>query len=155
MEELDKDSMIIFSPESGKAKYTITAFTDIDCGYCRKLHSEMKDYNDLGIEVRYVSYPRAGLNSPSYEKAVAVWCSVDRNKAMSSAKAGASLEQLKKAEQVKDQSCKDPIKQHMKVASMVGVTGTPTLVMDDGSVLPGYLPAQRLLQALQENAKTN
>jgi thiol:disulfide interchange protein DsbC len=155
MEELDEDSMIIFSPESGKAKYSITAFTDIDCGYCRKLHKEMKDYNDLGIEVRYVSYPRAGLNSPSYEKAVAVWCAVDRNKAMSTAKAGASLNDLQKVEQVKDESCKNPIKQHMKVASMVGVTGTPTLVMDDGSVLPGYLPPQRLLQALKEHDNTN
>jgi len=155
MEELNEDSMIIFSPESGKAKYTITAFTDIDCGYCRKLHNEMKDYNDLGIEVRYVAYPRAGLNSPSYEKAVAVWCATDRNKAMSTAKAGASLSDLQKTEQVKDESCKDPIQQHMKVAGMVGVTGTPTLVMDDGSVLPGYVPAQRLLQALQENAKSN
>jgi len=153
MKELNGDSMIVFSPQSGKAKYTITAFTDIDCGYCRKLHNEMKDYNDLGIEIRYVSYPRAGLNSPSYEKAVAVWCAVDRNKAMSTAKAGASLEELKQTEQVKDESCKDPIKQHMKVASLVGVTGTPTLVMDDGTILPGYLPAQRLLQALQENSK--
>jgi thiol:disulfide interchange protein DsbC len=155
MEELNEESMIVFGPESGKAKYTITAFTDIDCGYCRKLHKEMKEYNDLGIEVRYVSYPRAGLNSPSYEKAVAVWCAVDRNKAMSTAKAGASLSELQKVAHVKDESCKDPIKQHMKVAGMVGVTGTPTLVMDDGSVLPGYLPPQRLLQALKEHASTN
>jgi len=153
MQDLDEDSMIVFAPASGKPKFTITAFTDIDCGYCRKLHKEMKQYNDLGIEIRYVSYPRAGLNSPSYEKAVAVWCSVDRNAAMNTAKAGASLDQLKKAEQVKDKSCKDSIKEHMKIANMVGVTGTPTLVMEDGSVLPGYLPADRLYQELEKHAK--
>jgi thiol:disulfide interchange protein DsbC len=153
MQELDEDSMIIFAPSSGKPKFTITAFTDIDCGYCRKLHKAMKQYNDLGIEIRYVSYPRAGLNSPSYDKAVAVWCAVDRNEAMNTAKAGASLSELKKIKHVKDDSCKDSIKEHMKVANIVGVTGTPTLVMDDGSVLPGYLPPQRLYQALEQNAK--
>lgn len=152
MSGIDEDSMIIFSPK-GKVKYTITAFTDIDCGYCRKLHKEMKDYNDLGIEVRYVSYPRAGLNSDSYYKAVAVWCAVDSNKAMTFAKGGAKLEQLKQVEQVKDETCKDPIKQHMKVANTIGVTGTPTLVLQDGSVLPGYVPAKRLIQVLEEKAK--
>jgi thiol:disulfide interchange protein DsbC len=154
MRALDEDSMIIFSPADGKAKFTITAFTDIDCGYCRKLHKEMQQYNELGIEVRYVSYPRAGLNSPSYEKAVAVWCAVDRNKAMTTAKSGASLNQLKEVEQVKDKSCKDPIKEHMKIANLVGVTGTPTLVMEDGSVLPGYVPADRLYQELEKHAKS-
>ena len=152
MESLDEASMIVFSPKS-ETKYTITAFTDIDCGYCRKLHKEMKDYNDLGITIRYASYPRSGLNTPSYEKAVAVWCAVDRNKAMNFAKGGASLEQLQAIEQVKDKNCKDPIKLHMQVASMVGVSGTPTLVMQDGSVLPGYVPAQRLLQILEDSAK--
>lgn len=155
MQELDKDSMIVFAPTSGKPKCVITAFTDIDCGYCRKLHNEMKDYNDLGIEVRYASYPRAGLNTPSYEKAVAVWCAVDRNEAMTTAKAGASLSQLKEIKQVDDKSCKDPIQEHMRIAGLVGVTGTPTLVLEDGSVLPGYVPAQRLLQELEENAKRN
>lgn len=151
--ELDEDSMIVFSPKSGKPKFSITAFTDIDCGYCRKLHKQIKDYNDLGIQIRYASYPRAGMNSPSYEKAVAVWCAVDRNAAMNTAKAGASLDQLKKLDHVKDKSCKDPIREHMRIAGMVGVTGTPTLVMDDGTVLPGYLPPKRLLQQLQEHAK--
>ena len=115
----------------------------------------MQEYNDLGIAIRYASYPRAGVNSPSYDKAAAVWCAVDRNKAMNLAKGGASLEQLKVLDQVKDKSCKDPIQKQMKIANLVGVTGTPTLVMEDGSVLPGYLPPQRLLEALDEDAKHN
>lgn len=151
MSGIDKDSMIIFSPK-GKVKHTITAFTDIDCGYCRKLHKEMKDYNDMGIEVRYVAYPRAGLNSDSYRKAAAVWCAVDSNKAMNFAKGGAKLEQLQQVKQVKDETCKDPIKRHMEVANTIGVTGTPTLVLQDGSVLPGYVPAKRLIQVLENQA---
>jgi thiol:disulfide interchange protein DsbC len=151
MDDLNEESMIIFEAK-GETKYVITAFTDIDCGYCRKLHKEMQDYNDKGIEVRYVSFPRAGLQSPSYLKAVSVWCAADRNKAMTFAKNGAKLEQLQKLEQVDDKTCKDPIETHMKVAKTIGVSGTPTLVMDNGSVLPGYVPADRLEKILKENS---
>ncbi|WP_455376041.1 disulfide isomerase DsbC N-terminal domain-containing protein, partial [Kaarinaea lacus] len=89
IDSLDPEHEIIFSPKEGKAKYVITAFTDIDCGYCRKLHKEMKQYNDLGIEMRYVAFPRSGPKTESYYKAVAVWCAKDRNKAMTFAKGGA------------------------------------------------------------------
>lgn len=152
---MDKSSMIVFSPEktTTKAKHVITAFTDIDCGYCRKLHTQIKEYNDEGIEVRYAAFPRSGPQTPSYFKAVAVWCAVDRNKAMSFAKGGASLEQLQQLEQVKDNSCKDTVKQHMATAREIGVTGTPTLVMENGEVIPGYVPPDRLIKILDEKDK--
>ena len=153
MNSIDEKSMISFKPEKGKAKYVITAFTDIDCGYCRKLHDQVKDYNKLGIELRYLAFPRAGIDSPSYQKAVAVWCAVDRNKAMSFAKGGANLSQLQQVAQVEDKSCKDPIKNHYDTAKQVGVTGTPTLVMEDGSVLPGYVPPEKLIKILDSSAK--
>lgn len=153
MQALDEDSLIVFSPKPEKVKYTITAFTDVDCGYCRKLHKEIQEYNDLGIAVRYASYPRSGINTPSFYKAAAVWCAADQHKAMTLAKNGANLSQLKELDKVKGKSCDDTIKKQMKIANMVGVTGTPTLVMQDGSVLPGYVPPQRLLQALDEDAK--
>lgn len=146
---LDEASLLVFSPDNGKAKFRITAFTDIDCGYCRKLHQQMKDYNKLGIEIRYAAYPRSGLQTPSYFKAVAVWCAVDRNKAMNIAKGGAKLEQLQQLKQVEGDDCKNSISKHMDVAREVGVTGTPTLVLEDGRVLPGYVPPDRLLQELK------
>ena len=92
--------MIVFSPKDKKPKFVVTAFTDIDCGYCRKMHAEMQQYNDLGIEFRYAAFPRSGLQTPSYFKAVAVWCAKDRNKAMTFAKGGAKLDQLQSLEQV-------------------------------------------------------
>lgn len=147
---LHEPSLLIFSPASDKTKYRITVFTDIDCGYCRKLHQQIKDYNKLGIEIRYAAYPRSGLNTPSYFKAEAVWCAKDRNKAMTFAKGGAKLEQLQKFEQVEGDECKKAIADHMKIAREVGVSGTPTLVMEDGSVLPGYVPPDRLLQELKK-----
>lgn len=148
---MDESSLLMFSPSKQKTKYSITAFTDIDCGYCRKLHKQMKDYNKLGIEIRYAAYPRSGPQTPSYFKAVAVWCAKDRNKAMNFAKGGAKLEQLQKLAQVDGEKCKNSIAQHMKVAREVGVSGTPTLVMEDGSVLPGYVPPERLLQELKKS----
>jgi len=153
MNSIDDKSMIVFKPEKGKAKHVITAFTDIDCGYCRKLHDQVKAYNKLGIELRYLAFPRAGIDSPSYHKAVAVWCATDRNKAMNFAKGGANLSQLQQVAQVEDKACKDPIKNHYEMARQVGVTGTPTLVMEDGSVLPGYVPPERLIKILDSSAK--
>ncbi len=153
MDSIDEKSMIVFKPENGKAKHIITAFTDIDCGYCRKLHEQVKDYNKLGIELRYLAYPRAGMQSKSYYKAVAVWCAVDKNKAMGFAKGGATLSQLQQMTQVEDKTCKDAIRAHYEAAKQVGVTGTPTLVMEDGSVLPGYVPPERLIKILDSKAK--
>jgi thiol:disulfide interchange protein DsbC len=138
---IDEKSMIVFSPEKDKVKYTITAFTDVDCGYCRKLHKQIKQYNDLGIAVRYLAYPRSGVNTPSYYKAVSVWCSADRKEAITEAKSGAKMER---------KDCDNPVKAHMAAAKEVGVTGTPTLVLQSGQVIPGYVEPKRLIKILDQ-----
>jgi len=140
--DIDPQSMIVFAP--AKPKYTITAFTDIDCGYCRKLHNQIAEYNKLGIAVRYAAYPRSGVDTPSYEKAVSVWCAADRQKAMTIAKSGETPEK---------KQCDNPIKKHMEAAKEVGVSGTPTLVLENGRVIPGYVEPARLLQILDQAGK--
>jgi len=142
--EMDEKDMIIFAPPADNIKYTITAFTDIDCGYCRKLHKQIKEYNDLGIEVRYMSYPRSGLNTPSYFKAVSVWCAKDRKTALTEAKAGKPLPRA---------DCENPVKEQMEAAKAVGVTGTPTLVLESGRVIPGYVEPKRLRDILDQLKK--
>src|SRR3546814_10155670 len=89
---LGEDKMIIFAPE-GHTKHVVTVFTDVDCGYCRRLHSQMAEYNAQGIEIRYLPYPRSGPNSESFRKAEAVWCSSDRKTALTQAKIGARSEE--------------------------------------------------------------
>lgn len=139
LSEVSEDSMVIFGPED--AKHTVTVFTDIDCGYCRKLHGEMAKYNDAGIRVRYLFFPRAGVDSPSYRKAVSVWCADNRNEAMTVAKTGATLE---------DRDCPNPVREHMALGQQMGVTGTPALVLESGAMVPGYVPAERLLGMLEQ-----
>lgn len=136
---LDQGSMIVY-PAKGKAKHTITVFTDIDCGYCRKLHQGMAEMNNLGITVRYLSYPRAGVGSDSYKKAGEVWCAKDRNKAMDRAKSNQAVSD--------SSSCDAPLKRHMALGESFGINGTPAIVMDDGRLVPGYLPPQQLLAEL-------
>jgi thiol:disulfide interchange protein DsbC len=121
-------------------KYVVNIFTDISCGYCRKLHNEMQDYNDLGITVRYLAFPRQGLNSPNYYDMVSVWCADDPQKAMTEAKNGAS---------VPDKSCETKVAQQYQFGQSMGVTGTPNIVMPNGMVVPGYQPAAQLEQALK------
>ena len=130
---ISEDQMVIFGPD--KPEHTVTVFTDIDCGYCRKLHSEIDQYNKLGIRVRYLFFPRAGLGSESYNKAVSVWCSADRKKALTEAKLG-------KVPEAK--TCDNPVEKQMLLGEMLGVRGTPAIVTENGSLLPGYLPPQAL-----------
>lgn len=139
--EAKKNSMIVY-PAKGKAKHTVTVFTDIDCTYCRKMHSGIKEINDLGITVRYLAFPRAGNPSPSYDKLAKVWCAADRNEAMTRAK---------NEEQIKSNVCKDnPVADHLALGIALGVNATPTLILEDGTLVPGYLPPQRLAQELDK-----
>jgi len=141
---LGEKSMIVFAPK--KVKHTVTVFTDIDCTYCRKLHNEMAEYNKLGIKVRYAAYPRAGIGSGAYKKAVSVWCAKDRKAAMTKAKNG---------QNVPDKDCKNPIIAHYKMGEQLGIQGTPALVLESGQVVPGYVPADRLFKGLEEQKKTS
>lgn len=139
---LNENAMIVFAPKSQPVKHTITVFTDVDCGYCRKMHGEMAELNRHGIKVRYLMFPRAGKNSPSYDKAVSVFCSKDRNAALTRAKATGNIEK---------KTCVNPVDQHMSLVDRLGLTGTPTLMLEDGRLMPGYVPAQRLSKLLDEN----
>lgn len=138
IENMGKEDMIIFKAKI--PKYTVTIFTDIDCGYCRKLHSELDQYSAQGITIQYLFYPRAGKGSDSYNKAISVWCADDRNAALTAAKKDKSLP-------VK--TCDNPIDKHMKLAEDFDVKGTPMIVTESGNILPGYLPAKQLVEALE------
>ena len=138
IDDLGTDNMIVFPAKS--PKYEITVFTDIDCTYCRKLHREIEQYNARGITVRYVMYPRSGVNTPSYDKAVAVWCEKDHQDALTRAKAGEELTGSK--------DCDNPVKDHMKLGETMGLRGTPAIVLANGEMLPGYVPADKLAVAL-------
>ncbi|MEQ1558360.1 MAG: DsbC family protein [Methyloglobulus sp.] len=138
LEKMGTDNMIVFKPKIGK--YKVYIFTDIDCGYCRKLHSEIDQYLAEGITIQYLFFPRAGKGSESYDKAVSVWCAKDRNAALTAAKKDQKLEK---------KTCDNPIDEHMQLASEFEVKGTPMIVTENGNIYPGYLPAKQLLEALQ------
>ncbi len=137
-----EDKMIIFAP--AKVKHTITVFTDVDCGYCRKFHREIDSYLKEGIRVRYMSYPRSGADTPSYYKAVSVWCAKDRK---------AALTRAQQDEPLAQQTCDNPVKLQMQLGDTVGVQGTPTIITDTGRLLSGYMPAAQLAQALAADGK--
>jgi thiol:disulfide interchange protein DsbC len=137
--EIGEDRMVIYGPDD--PRHTITVFTDIDCGFCRKLHSEMNTYNEQGIQIRYLFYPRAGIGSESYDKAVSVWCADDRKTAMDTAKAGKAIPARK---------CENPVAEHHALGQAMRIQGTPALVLDDGEILPGYVPADKLRRALDQ-----
>lgn len=133
---------IAFTPE--RVAHRVHVFTDVDCGYCARLHSQIAEYNALGIEVRYVAFPRAGVPSASYDKTVSVWCSDDPHKAIGDAKFGRAVE---------PRSCDNPVKDHYVTGQLLGVSGTPTIVLDSGAIVPGYVPPAKLLDYLERLGK--
>lgn len=145
---LDGKSSINFKPQ-GKAKAVVYVFTDVDCGYCRKLHSQMHayneggqqkpGYNDLGIEIRYLAYPRAGIPSPSADKLISAWCAKDKQAAMT---------KLKADETVPNATCDNPVATQFQLGGQLGVNGTPALFLPDGKLMPGYLPPEELARTL-------
>ncbi|MCG6886100.1 MAG: DsbC family protein [Proteobacteria bacterium] len=133
IDNIGEKNMIVYGPKT--AAHTISVFTDIDCGYCRKLHSEMAKYNKAGIRVRYLAYPRSGIGSKSYDKAVAVWCAKDKNAALTKAKQGQDIPMNK---------CDNPVAMEYELGQRIGVQGTPAIVTENGKIIPGYVPAERL-----------
>ncbi len=127
-------NMVVFA--AADPKRHVTVFTDIDCGYCRRFHQEVPQLTAAGMEVRYMAFPRAGVESESYNKIVNVWCSDDQQKAMTDAKNGVKLPAA---------SCTNPVADQYRQGVQAGVGGTPTLVLDDGTLIGGYVPADELL----------
>jgi thiol:disulfide interchange protein DsbC len=135
--KLGNKNMIVF--QAPKQKYVISVFTDIDCPYCRLMHSQIKKYLKRGITVRYLLFPRAGVGSESYVKAVSVWCAKNHSKAFTLAKAGLP---------VKQKTCKNPVRRHMLLGRLMNVTGTPSIIKEDGKMIPGYVPPAQLQRIL-------
>lgn len=121
-------------------KYKVTVFTDIDCGWCRKMHQQIADYNNAGITVDYLFFPRAGLEGASFKQAVAVWCSKDRRAALTQAKSGQHLSG--------PTTCKNPVADQFNLGMRLGVQGTPTIYSSTGVDMRGYKPPQEMAMAL-------
>jgi thiol:disulfide interchange protein DsbC len=136
-----ESQMVIFSPKN--PLYTVTVFTDVDCAYCRKLHSEMAELNRLGVRVRYMFYPRSGPDTESWKKAEVVWCSANRNDALTQAKLGAKLDLTKTCDA-------NPVAREFALGQSIGVRGTPAIVTEHGDYLAGYMPPRELVQQLKD-----
>lgn len=141
LEDLEDADTIVFA--AAEPKHRVTVFTDIDCGYCRELHRHIDQYNAAGISVRYVAFPRAGEGSESFRKAESVWCADDREAALTAAKAG---------EPTPPKTCDNPVAAQFRAGEELGVSGTPAILLDDGRLLPGYVPPADLSRVLSKSA---
>ena len=141
MKVLSDDDAIVFSPS--QPRYTLTVFTDVDCQYCRRLHADIGELNRLGIRVRYMFFPRSGPGTESWHKAEAVWCSANRQEALTRAKQGVEVAPAKAA-------CHTPIARTYAVGQELGIRGTPGIFTERGEYLAGYMPPAQLLEKLKK-----
>lgn len=149
LKQVPLSDRIVFAPPN--PKYTLTVFTDIECGYCQKMHSEIAEYNRQGIEIQYLAFPRMGLGSADHKKMIAVWCAADRKQALTAAKSGRPVP-------MKD--CKNPVTMEYDLGQRLGLTGTPMIITSSGEQVPGYMPPKEMrtyldtLSAPPADAKT-
>ncbi len=136
LNKLGEENMLVYMPK-GEVKHTITIFTDIYCPYCRKLHDEMADYQNNGVKVRYIFVPFKGQKS--VQTSVSVWCAKDKTKAMDMAKSG---------QEVETKTCDNPISKHQALAAELGIRGTPAIMLESGTMLPGYVPSAKVIDTL-------
>lgn len=133
MQQQDPADMVVFPAADKKA--SITVFTDVDCGYCQKLHQEVPALNQAGVEVRYLAWPRQGLAGDTYESMVSIWCADDQQQAMTRAKSRQSIAA---------KTCKNPVDKQYALGQQLGLRGTPAILLDNGELIPGYVPAAQL-----------
>jgi len=136
--DLGEGKMLVYKAEPATDR-SITVFTDINCGYCRLLHSEIDVLLSGGVNVRYLMFPRAGLESESREALESVWCADDPQAAMTSAKAGDAISKV---------VCETPVEEHYDLAGRVGLRGTPLIYLDNGTALPGYREASAIIEMI-------
>jgi len=140
-------SHTLLSFPAEQEKHKITVFTDTSCGYCRQLHTQVDDYNKLGISVNYMAFPRAGVPSQAALELAQIWCAANPAEAMTKAQAGEKL--------IQQESCPAPINQHYEFARQIGIDRTPSLVLDSGELLIGYRAPEQLLQILDSKTKND
>jgi len=139
---LDEKDMVVYKPD-GAVKATIHVFTDVDCPYCRKLHDEVPALNEMGVQVNYLAFPRGGLGSKAYTTMNSIWCGDDAEQRRE------RMDDVKGGGRISEDSCETPVMDQFRLGQKLGVTGTPALLLEDGQLLPGYMPAERLRQALK------
>ena len=142
VDDIAIDEMIVFSPE-GETRDYITVFTDVTCFYCQKLHREVDDLNSRGIEVRYLAYPRGGLDSEGAKQLATAWCADNKQETLTKFKAGESVPI--------DDCGTSPVASQYQLGVELGVRGTPAIVTSGGQMIPGYRPAADIAQELGLN----
>lgn len=141
LKELDPKNMVVYKPE--QTKHVLTIFSDTSCPYCQKFHEEINKLVENNIEIRYVLFPRFGEDNDTFKKMISIWCSKDRNKALDNVFNDVSINT--------DIQCENPINENLRLAQKLSVAGTPTMFTEDGTIIPGYQPANEIINFLNRS----
>jgi len=138
LSQISDDDVILYA--SANSKHTLTIFTDTSCPYCQKLHNEIDNLVSNKISIKYVLFSRNGSDSDAYNDMVSVWCSKDQKK---------TLDELFDGSFIESKTCVNPIDNNYTKAMNLSVNGTPMIFFDDGSVIPGYVSSDKIIEALR------
>jgi thiol:disulfide interchange protein DsbC len=139
LQNIPSEELISF--KSSNEQFSVIVFTDVDCGYCRKLHNQIDEYNSLGISINYAAFPRSGLGTSAFTKMVGAWCSDNPKDSMTKLKNNSTLD---------ISFCENqPVSKQYIIGKKLGVDGTPAIFSMDGEMFPGYIEPEELLLRLK------
>ena len=141
LQYINPDDMIVF-PARGERRHVVYVFMDTDCPYCRMVQQDIYQYSQYGIEMRYLAFPRGGLNSPGYQRAISIWCAEDRVGAMIAAQEG---------QEIPERKCPTSVREQYATGLQIGVTGAPAMVLEDGTLVQGFMAPPNLAQFLKNH----
>ena len=121
----------------GNGKRTLYTFEDPNCGYCKQLHRELAKITDVTVYTFLLPI----LSADSVEKSKAVWCAKDRVKAWDDVMTKAVVANGSR-------TCDTPIEKNIQLMRRFGIRGTPAIYLANGQQIGGYIPADKIEQAL-------
>jgi len=136
---VNKGSAITYKAKNQKAELIV--FTDITCGYCQRFHASMPQLNSEGITVHYLAFPREGIDSQSSADMQNAFCAKSPQEALDALMNRLSVPAVKNCS-------RHDVRDHLALAKMVDVKGTPTIMLPTGQVEAGAHPVELWKQLL-------
>lgn len=128
----------------GDGSRKLYVFSDPDCPFCQRLERETVPLLD-NVTIYTFLYPLEGLHPDAKRKAETIWCAKDRAKAWEDfMKSGTLPEGVTR--------CDNPVERNIRLGSSMGINGTPTIILGDGTMVPGFVPASELERRLSAGA---
>ncbi len=122
----------------GNGKRKLAVFEDPNCGYCKRFEKDLQKVDNVTVHLFLIPI----LGEDSVNKSRQIWCAADRAKSWNDW-------MLRDVAPKGKAICNtEALTANLEFANKHRITGTPTLIFEDGSRVPGAIGAVQLEERL-------